>query len=175
MSEIQRYDGYRWQDGRIQSRIDLHENVNGRYALYADLLWYKDRYSLSKWFNALAMIALVVAGGVIAALLVTEKAARGPVEVPIGAAEKSGLIQEMQAMQKSRDDYKAMALHYKAQIKVLNTKVDGHVSQLDALQARGQELDRLNKEQAARMSTHQGVVMEAKRVLGVANVQIVER
>jgi len=47
------------------------------------------------------------------------------------------------------------------------------VSQLEALQARGQEIDRLNKEQAQRMSTHQGVVMEAKRVLGV-NVQVIE-
>jgi len=120
-------------------------------------------------------IVVVLACGVLAALLVHEKAARSPVEVPIGAAEKMGLLNEMDAMKKSRDDYKTMALNYKAQIKVLNAKVDGHFSQLEALQARGQELDRLNKEQATRMSTNQGVVLEAKRILGVSHVNIVER
>jgi len=66
-----------------------------------------------------------------------------------------------------------MALNYKAQIKALNAREDGRVAQLVALQARGQELDRINKEQAQRMSTHQGVVLEAKRVLGV-NVKVIE-
>lgn len=120
-----------------------------------------------------AKIVVVLVCCILAVLLVQEKAARSPVEVPVGAAEKMGLLHEMQAMQKSRDDYKAMALHYKAQVKMLNAKVDGHVSQLEALQARGQELSQLNKEQAVRMSTHQGVVLEAKRILGV-NMKVVE-
>ena len=82
-------------------------------------------------------------------------------------------MRDVQAMQRARDDYKALALNYKAQIKALTAKADGHVAQLEALQARGQEIDRLNKEQAQRMSTHQEVVLEAKRVLGV-QVKVVE-
>lgn len=143
----------------------------GSWCSYSHVEFYKRQYWMAVFIN----IVVVLACAVLAALLVTEKAARSPVEVPIGAGEKMGLLHEMEAMKKSRDDYKALALNYKAQINVLNSRVDGHVSQLAALQARGKELDRPNKEQAQRMSTHQGVVLEAKRVLGVPNVQIVER
>ncbi len=168
MSEIQRYDTIQYAQGAIPAFMP---SSDGQFCLYADLLWYKRQYLMALIINAVVILAC----GVLAAILVTEKASRGPVEVPIGAAEKSGLIQEMQAIQKSRDDYKAMALNYKAQVKVLNAKVDGHVTQLDALQERGREPDKINKDLAAKLSTYQGVVLEVKRVLGVSNVQIVER
>jgi hypothetical protein len=125
-------------------------------------------------------IVVVLVCALLSTLLVYEKAARGPVVVPMGAGEKASILRDVQAMQadkeraeRQRDDLIKLTSNYKAQIKVLTAKADGHVSQLEALQARGQEIDRLNKEQAQRMSTHQGVVMEAKRVLGV-NVQVIE-
>lgn len=159
MSEIQRY-------GVQRSGVFTYQ-TDGLYCHYTDLLWYQRQY----WMSLIINVIVVLVCGVLAALLVQEKAARGPVEVPIGAAEKMGLLHEMEVMKKSRDDYKALALNYKAQIKALTVKVDGHVAQLEALQARRQELDRLNKEQAQRMSTTQGVVLEAKRVLGPLGVQ----
>lgn len=140
----------------------------GSWCSYSHVEFYKRQY----W---MAVAMLVVACAVFSTVLIYEKASHGPVTVPMGAGEKASLLMDMQGMQKQRDDYKALALNYKAQIKALNAKADGHVAQLEALQARGQEMDRLNKEQAQRMSTHQGVALEAKRVLGVANVQIVER
>lgn len=168
MSEIQRYETIQYPAGANPAFMPSR---TGEFCHYADLLWYRRQYLMALIINGVVILAC----GVLAALLVTEKASRGPVQVPIGAAEKSGLIQEMQAMQKSRDDYKSMALNYKAQIKVLNAKVDGHLTQLEALQERGRELDKINKDQAVRMSTHQGVVLEAKRVLGVSHVNIVDR
>lgn len=169
MSEIRRFSVVQFESGQLAS---FGPDRGGPFCYYVDLLWYQRQYWMSMVVNAVLVVA---ACGILATLLVYEKAARGPVQVPIGAAEKMGLLHEMEAIKKSRDDYKALALNYKAQINVLNSRVDGHVSQLAALQARGKELDRPNKEQAQRMSTHQGVVLEAKRVLGVPNVQIVER
>lgn len=169
MSEIQRYE---FSDGNFGFAQRIASG-NGRYVTYANLLWYQRQY-----YMAVAMLVLVCA--LFSALLVYEKAARGPVVVPMGAGEKASILRDVQAMQadkeraeRQRDDLIKLTSNYKAQIKVLTAKADGHVSQLEALQARGQEIDRLNKEQAQRMSTHQGVVMEAKRVLGV-NVQVIE-
>lgn len=161
MSEIQRY--------QITERHLFEQAADGPFCLYLDARWYQRQY----WMSLVINIVAVLVCGILAALLVHEKAARSPVEVPVGAAEKLGLLSDIEAMKKSRDDYKALALNYKAQIKSLTTKIDGHVAQLDALQARGKELDTLNREQAQRMSTNQGVVLEAKRVLGV-NVKVVE-
>jgi hypothetical protein len=168
MSEIQRYDTVPHLDG---TEPMVSPRCDGPYCLYTDLAWYRRQYLMALIIN----VAVIIACGVLAALLVHEKAARSPVQVPIGAAEKMSLLQEMQTMQRERDDWKERSLHYKAKIKVLNAKDVGYTSQLEALQAKGQELDQLSKEQAQRMSTHQGVVLEAKRVLGVSNLQIVER
>lgn len=169
MSEIERYEPERVIEVGTHAVTAMSPHERGAWVRYADLLWYQRQY----WMSLIINVVVVLVCGVLAALLVQEKAARSPAEVPIGAGEKLGLLHEMEAMKKSRDDYKAMALNYKAQIKVLNARVDGHVDQLEALQARGLELDRLSREQAQRMSTNQGVVMEAKRVLGV-NVRMVE-
>lgn len=165
MIEIQRFDirGDQW--GLVERQDGL-----GAFCYYDDAAWYRRQYVMTLLIN----VVVILACAVLASLLVHEKAARGPVVVPMGAGEKASILRDVQAMQKSRDDYKVLALNYKAQIKMLNTKVDGHVSQLEALQARGQELSQLNKEQAQRMSTHQGVRLEAKRVLGVKHVQVVE-
>ena len=165
MSEIQRFD-IRGESWGIVERTD----GLGAFCWYDEAAWYKRQY----WMALLINVVVILVCAVLAALLVHEKASRGPVVVPMGAGEKASILRDVQAMQKSRDDYKVLALNYKAQIKMLNTKVDGHVSQLEALQARGQELSQLNKEQAQRMSTHQGVRLEAKRVLGVKHVQVVE-
>jgi hypothetical protein len=172
MSEIQRYE---FSNGNVGC-ADRIASESGRYVTYTDLLRYKRDYFVSLAVNILAILVCAV----LSALLVHEKSSHRPVTVPMGAGEKAILLMGMQNMQADkekaetqRDDYKAMALNYKAQIKALNAREDGRVAQLVALQARGQELDRINKEQAQRMSTHQGVVLEAKRVLGV-NVQVVE-
>lgn len=174
MSEIQRYE---FSNGNF-GFADRIASESGRYVAYTDLLtleeckcWYQRQY----WMALIINIVVALACAVLAALLVYEKSSHVPVAVPMGAGEKASLLRDVQDMQKARDDYKAMALNYKAQIKALTAKVDGHVAQLDALQARGKELDTLNREQAQRMSTNQGVVLEAKRVLGVKHVQIVER
>lgn len=171
MSEMQRYGlvvkgGISW----------LEPRPNGEWCYYNRLLWYQRQY----WMALIINIVVVLVCAVLAALLVHEKASHGPFAVPMGAGEKASLLMGMQDMQadkeraeRQRDDLIKLTSNYKAQIKVLNAKEDGHVAQLAALQARGQELDRLNREQAQRMSTRQGLVLEAKRVLGV-NVQVVE-
>ncbi len=150
----------------------------GSWCSYSHVEFYKRQYWMAVFIN----IVVVLACAVLAALLVHEKASHGPVAVPMGAGEKASLLMGMQDMQadkeraeKQRDDLIKLTSNYKAQIKALNAKEDGHVAQLAALQARGQEMDRLNKEQAQRMSTRQGFVLEAKRVLGVEHVQIVDR
>ncbi len=155
MSEIQRYGV------EVNGLFTYQEN--GLYCHYADLLKFRKLYIFQVALNA-----------VLLALLVYHNAFHSPVTIPMGAGEKASILRDVQAMQRARDDYKALALNYKAQIKALNAKADGHVAQLAALQARGHELDRINKVQAQRMSTHQGVVLEARRVLGV-NVQVEER
>ena len=172
MSEIQRYE---FSNGNVGC-ADRIASESGRYVTYTDLLWYK-----RKWLEQIVLTTILsVFCAVVSAWMVHEKASHGPVTVPMGAGEKAILLMGMQNMQADkekaetqRDDYKAMALNYKDQIKALNAREDGRVAQLVALQARGQELDRINKEQAQRMSTHQGVVLEAKRVLGV-NVKVIE-
>lgn len=174
MSEIQRFE---FSNGNF-GFTDRIASDSGRYVTYADLLWYR-----RKWFEQIVLTTiLAVLCAVLSAWMVYEKASHGPVTVPMGAGEKASLLMGMQDMQadkeraeRQRDDLIKLTSNYKAQIKALNAKADGHVAQLAALQARGQELDRINKEQAQRMSTHQGVVLEAKRVLGVEHVQIVER
>lgn len=172
MSEIQRYE---FSNGNLGFAERIAANY-GRYVTYTDLLWYKRQY----WMALIINIVVVLACAVLAALLVHEKSSHGPVAVPMGAGEKASLLMGMQDMQadkekaeKQRDDLIKLNLNYKAQIKALNAKADGHVAQLVALQARGQEMDRMNKERAQRMSTHEGLVLEAKRVLGV-NVKVVE-
>ncbi len=177
MSEIQRYELIEncnslgpWAPPAMQYR------ENGKWVHYTDLLWYK-----RGWFRQIILNAtLIITCAVLAALLVHEKSSHGPVAVPMGAGEKASLLKGMQTMQadkeraeRQRDDLIKLTSNYKSQIKALNAKEDGHVAQLVALQARGQEIGRLNREQAQRMSTHQGLVLEAKRVLGV-NVQVVE-
>lgn len=142
----------------------------GSWCSYSHVEFYKRQY----W---MAVAMLVVACAVFSTVLIYEKASHGPVTVPMGAGEKASLLMDMQGMQadkekaeKQRDDLIKLNLNYKAQIKVLNAKEDGHVAQLVALQARGHEIDR---EQAQRMSTHQGVMLEARRVLGV-DVKVVQ-
>ena len=174
MSEIQRYGLVPRQDGLLG--VNLSEDSRGNYVLYTDLLWYK-----RKWFEQICLtFVTILVCAFLVAILVYEKASHGPVAVPMGAGEKASLLMGMQDMQadkeraeRQRDDLIKLTSNYKAQIKALNAKEDGHVAQLVALQARGQEIDRLNGERAQRMSTHQGLVLEAKRVLGV-NVQVVE-
>lgn len=174
MSEIQRYSLKMY--GSEKKYLGLfQQSPDGELCAYTDLLWYKRQYWMS-------VAMLVVACAVFSTVLVYEKSSHGPVVMPMGAGEKASLLMGMQDMQadkeraeRQRDDLLKLNLNYKAQIKALNAKEDGHIVQLEALQARGHEIDKLNREQAQRMSTHQGLVLEAKRVLGVEHVQIVER
>lgn len=161
MKGIQRFEVEWYRGGPLGPVVAPQER--GQFCRYTDLLWYQRQY----WMALIINIIVVIACAVLAALLVHEKAAHSPVETQVGASEKAEHARALEAIQKERDDYKAIALNYKAQIKTLTAKVASHVEQLEALQARGQELDRLNKDAAARMSTQQGVVLEAKRILGV--------
>lgn len=164
MSEIQRYEA--WPSGGT-----MQPWKNGSYVSYADLAWYRRH-----WFmQTILTCVLIVVCAVLSALLVTEKASRGPVQVPIGAAERADMLKEREASAKQIKDLTALKVNYEAQIRHLNTRMSTLGQQIDIASARGAEIDKLNKEQAQRMSTNQGVVLEAKRVLGVNNVRIVER
>lgn len=172
MSDIQRYMITTSPSGACTAE----PTENGSWCSYIHVEFYRRQYIRGIVIN----IVVVLVCALIATIMVHEKSARGPVVVPMGAGEKANLLRDVQAMQadkeraeRQRDDLIKLTSNYKAQIKALNAKADGHVSQLAALQARGQEIDRLNHEQAQRMSTHQGVVLEAKRVLGV-NVKVLE-
>jgi len=127
------------------------------------------RYRISLIINLIVvlMCALLVA------YLVTHKYDPQPVQVPIGAGERAAMLAEIQQLTKQRDDLRALALNYKAQVKRLNASISDDAAKVAALEARGQEISRQNREMAQRMGTTQGVVLEAKRVLGV-NVRIVE-
>jgi len=117
------------------------------------------------------MCALLVA------YLITHKYDPKPVQVPIGAGERAAMLAEIQAVTKQRDDLKALALNYKAQVKRLNASISDDAAKVAALEARGQEISQQNREMAQRMGTTQGVVLEAKRVLGpmgVNHVKIVD-
>lgn len=171
MSEIQRYKITTSPSGACMAE----PTENGSWCSYIHVEFYRRQYIRGIVIN----IVVVLVCALIATIMVHEKSARGPV-APMGVGEKANLLRDVQAMQadkeraeRQRDDLIKLTSNYKAQIKVLTAKADGHVSQLEALQARGQEIDRLNKEQAQRMSTHQEVVLEAKRVLGV-QVKVVE-
>lgn len=169
MSDIQRF--------QYTEDFGLSMNRDGMWVRYSNLLWYKRHWVL--W--AIYGIVISLAFGFVCALLVYEKASHSPVVVPMGAAERvemqreiSALQKERAEIQKQRDDQLKLTANYKAQIKVLNAKADDHVVQLTALQARGQEIDRLAKDEAKLLSPNQGVVVAAERVLGVKHVKVVE-
>ncbi len=175
MSEIQRYDTVQYEQGAIPAFMPSHD---GKFCLYADLLWYRRQYLMALIIN----VVVVLACGVLAAWLVHEKSARGPVQVPIGAAEKAALLAEGAAKDKVIKDLKAQKSFYEAQIRHKNAAISNKQAQIDIVSPKidsalaiSEHVSQLNREQAQRMSTHQGVVLEAKRVLGVSNVQIVER
>ncbi len=142
-----------------------------------DLLWYRRQYLMALTIN----VAVIIACGVLAALLVHEKVARSPVQVPIGAAERADMLKEREASAKQIKDLKALKANYEAQIRYLNAAISNKQAQInivspkiDAALAIGEHVSQLNKEQTQRMSTHQGVVLEAKRILGVNHVKIIE-
>jgi len=144
---------------------------NGEWVRCTDHLRQQRRYRISLIINLIVvlMCALLVA------YLVTHKYDPQPVQVPIGAGERAAMLAEIQAVTKQRDDLKALTLNYKAQVKRLNASISDDAAKVAALEARGQEISRQNREMAQRMGTTQGVVLEAKRVLGGSNVKIIER
>ena len=173
MSEIQRFD-IRGESWGIVERTD----GLGAFCWYEEAAWYKRGYFIA----IVTSIIVSLAFGFVCSLLVYEKASHGPVAVPMGAGEKAELLKEnsalqkeKEAIQKQRDDQIKLNANYRAQIKALNAKEGSHVAQLEALQARGREISQLNKEQAQRMSTNQGLVLEAERVLHVKNVKVVDQ
>jgi len=156
------------------SWVDTTSGSEGENAqLRNEILWYRRQYLMS----LIVTIGVSLACAVLAAYLVFHKHDPQLVQVPLGAGERAAMLLEIQRVNKQRDDLKALALNYKAQIKKLNASIAAHDGQLEALQARGQEISQQNKEMAQRMGTTQGVILEAKRVLGpmgVHNVKIVE-
>lgn len=185
MSEIQRYE---FSNGNF-GFADRIASESGRYVAYTDLLtleeckcWYQRQY----WMALTVNIVVVLVCAVLAALLVQEKAARGPVAVPMGIGEKAELLKEVHAakvakdqaqadLKKARADYVASQAFFATRAKELEGKIAKDIQSLESPAARWQDIDRLNREQAQRMSTRQGFVLEAKRVLGVEHVQIVDR
>ncbi len=175
MSEIQRYVLQPTAAGSLPWMI---RTSDGAWCRYTDLAWYRRQYRI-----AIVTAVLVAAVcGLLAALLVHENASRGPVQVPIGEAERADMLKEREAHAKQIKDLTAIKANYEAQIRHLDAAISNKQAQIDIVSPKinsalaiGEQVIQLNKEQSQRMSTHQGVVLEAKRVLGVANVQIVER
>jgi hypothetical protein len=142
---------------------------DGPWCSYRHVESYRRQYRIA--IVTAVLVAMVC--GLLSALLVHEKASRSPVQVPIGAAEKAALLAELAVKEKIINDLKAQKSFYEAQIRHKNAAIANTQAQIDIVAVRGVEIDKLNKEQAQRMSTHQGVVLEAKRVLGV-NVKVME-
>jgi predicted alpha/beta-fold hydrolase len=153
--------------------VDATSGSEDNAQLRNDLLWYRRQYLMS----LIVTIGVSLACAILAAYLVYHKHDPQLVQVPIGAGERAAMLAELQQAHKQLDDLKALTLNYKAQIKKLNAAIADHDGQLEALQARGQEISQYNKEMAQRMGTTQGVVLEAKRVLGpmgLKSIQVVE-
>lgn len=175
MNEIQRYGlvvkgGTTW----------LEKRSDGEWCHYNHLRWCQRQYWMAVFIN----IVVVLACAVLAALLVHEKASHGPVAVPMGAGEKAELLKEVHAAKVAKDqaqadlktaraDYAASQAFFANRAKELEGKIAKDIQSLESPAARVQEMDRLNHEREQRMSTRQGLVLEAKRVLGV-NVKVIE-
>ncbi len=165
MSEIQRF-AHIWKGDHAV----VSDDQRGAYCYYTDLLWYRRQWVMQAWLT----ILMVVVCAVLAALLVQAKASRGPVQVPIGAAERADMLKEREASAKQIKDLKALKVNYEAQIRHLNARMSTTQAQIDIVSPKidsalniAEHVSQLNKEQAQRMGSHQGVVLEAKRVLGV--------
>lgn len=178
MSEIQRYE---FSNGNF-GFADRISSESGRYVTYTDLLWYRRLAVVS----AIWAIVISVVFWFVCSWLVYEKSSHGPVAVPMGAGEKAELLKEVHAakmakeqaqadLKKARADYVASQAFFANRAKELEGKIAKDIQSLESQTARGREIDGLKKEQAQRMSTQQGVVLEAKRVLGVEHVQIIDR
>lgn len=176
MSEIQRYE---FSNGNF-GFADRIASESGRYVTYTDLLWYK-----RKWLEQIVLTTILsVFCAVLSAWMVHEKASHGPVAVPMGAGEKAELLKEVPAAKVAKDqaqadrktaraDYAASQAFFANRAKELDGKIATDIQSLESPAARVQEMDRLNHEREQRMSTRQGLVLEAKRVLGV-NVKVIE-
>lgn len=167
MSEIQRYI-FTSRGGAVTVVPD----DEGAWCSYWDLSWYQRQY----WMALIINIVVVIVCGVLVALLVREKAARGPV-----AVEQSVLTQEHEAHIKREQDLMKERTIYQSEIKRLNNelalrtaKLGGVSTHIDSAVVAGEKVSELNKEMAAKMSTSQGVVLEAKRILGPLGVQHVK-
>lgn len=168
---IQRFDigGSDW--GLIE-RTD----GTGRYCYYSTLAWYR-RQCIQ--LRVLSVIVTIICA-ILASLLVTSKYAPEPVPVlvPMGAGEKAELLKELTTVRKERDAWKERSANYKAQIKILTAAVEQDGVKLAALQERGKELDRLNRNAALKMGTAQETIIAAKKVLGpmgISHVEIINR
>lgn len=144
----------------------------GSWCSYSHVEFYKRQYWMAVFIN----IVVVLACAVLAALLVQEKAARGPV-----AVEQSVLSQERDAHAKREQDLMKERTIYQSEIKRLNNelalkteRLGGLATRIDSAVVAGEKVSELNKEMAAKMSTSQGVVLEAKRILGPLGVRTVK-
>lgn len=176
MSEIQRFE---FSNGNF-GFTDRIASDSGRYVTYADLLWYR-----RKWFEQIVLTTILAVGcALLSTLLVYEKASHGPVVMPMGAGEKAELLQEVHAakvakeqaqadLRKARADYAASQAFFANRAKELEGKIAKDVQSLESPQARVAKINEISQDMAKSLSTHQGVVLEAKRVLGV-KVQVME-
>ena len=172
MSEIPRYELQRTAAGDLPWMI---RKPDGEWCYYNHLRWYQRQY----WMALTINIVVAMVCGVLAALLAQEKAARGPV-----AVEQSVLSQERDVHAKREQDLMKERTIYQSEIKRLNNelalktaRLDGVATHIDSAVVAGEKVSELNKEMAAKMSTSQGVVLEAKRILGplgVRTVRVVE-
>lgn len=169
MSEIQRFD-IRGESWGIVKRTD----GLGAFCWYDEAVSYRRQY----WMALIINIVVVLACAVLVALLVHEKTSHGPVAVPMGAGEKASMLNDIQGMQKQRDDQARLTANYKARIKAL----DGKIIKLESALYGGwssstapadQTLRELSVPKVRTIREPFAVQKEAKRVLGV-NVKVVE-
>lgn len=169
---IQRYETIQYPDGANPA---FAPSRTGPFCLYADLAWYRRQY----WMALTINIVVVLACGILAALLVHEKASHGPAQVPTTAQrhadEQIGLAEAQYQARKAEVDKLSRNLDQ------VSGKLDGALKLNANLKAQIHELNKLadpSKQSetlrvaAARM--HDGQVAALAREMGFTKVRVTE-
>lgn len=169
MSEIQRYGlvirgGTTWLEAR----------PDGEWCYYNHLLWYKRQYMMSLIIN----IAVVLVCGILAAVLVHEKASHGPAPVPTVAQrhadEQIGLAEAQYQARKVEVD------KLRRNLDQVSGKLDGALRLNANLKAKIYELNKLTNP-AQQVDTlrvaatmHDGQVAALAREMGFSKIRVME-
>lgn len=140
-----------------------------------DLLWYRRQY----WMALTINIVVVLACGVLAALLVHEKASHGPTPVPTTAQRHAD--EQIELAEAQHHTRKAEVDKLSRNLDQVSGKLDGALRLNANLKAQIHELNKLTdpsqqaetlKVAAAKM--HDGQVAELAREMGFTKVRVVE-